>query len=435
MEHYQIAVLGGGPGGMNAVKEALRHGQSVVLVEDAQIGGTCLNRGCIPTKALLRGLGAELDTAAARDKADQIVTMLRTGAESMLRQSQATLVRARASVPEPGTVVCSDGTRFTADHIILATGSRPSIPPIEGAELAVAVDSDQFLAGFAALPAEVIIIGGGAIGLEFATACVRAGRKVTILEALPRILANMDRELSQGVGLNLRRRGVACHAGAAVRKIAEEGGKAVVTYTENGKEAVCRGDLVLIATGRRAVLPELGFALKTERGAAVTDAACRTSVPGLYAVGDCAAGIQLAHKAMAEGTECVRAICGLSPVTDLSLVPACVFTDPEVAVVGLDADAARKAGVRVVVKKAALNTNPRTLMSGSGRGFVKVVADADSGKVLGAQILCDRASDMIDEFTVAVANGLTLADMGKVIRPHPTYVEALNELFESYKTE
>ena len=424
MEHYQIAVLGGGPGGMNAVKEALHNGLSVVLVEDSQIGGTCLNRGCIPTKALLRSLGAGLDTAAARDKADQIVTMLRTGAEGMLQQCKVPLVRARASVPEPGMVVCSDGTRFTADHIILATGSRPSIPPIEGADLAVAVDSDKFLAGFATLPAEVIIIGGGAIGLEFATACVKAGRKVTVLEALPRILANMDRELSQSVALNLRRCGVACHAGAAVRKIAEEEGKAVVTYTENGKEAACRGDLVLIATGRRAVLPELGFELKTERGAAVTGAACRTSVPGLYAVGDCATGVQLAHKAMAEGTGCVRAICGLPPVKD------CVFTDPEVATVGLDADGARKAGRQVVVKKAALNTNPRTLMSGSGRGFVKVVADADSGRVLGAQILCDRASDMIDEFTVAIANGLTLADMGKVIRPHPTYVEALNELFE-----
>jgi dihydrolipoamide dehydrogenase len=214
-----------------------------------------------------------------------------------------------------------------------------------------------------------------------------------------------------------------------VQRIDEKAGKAVVTYLENGKEAQCRGDLVLVATGRRAVLPELGFALELERGAVVTDKACRSSVPGIYSIGDCATGVQLAHKAMAEGSECVRAICGLQPLKELSLVPACVFTTPEVAAVGLDADAARQQGKDVVVKKAPLTTNARTLMSGSGRGLLKVTADAENGRILGAQILCDRASDMIDEFTLAIANGLTLRDMNRVIRPHPSYVEALNDLF------
>ena len=429
MEHYQIAVIGGGPGGLSAVGEALRQGRSVVLVEDKLIGGTCLNQGCIPTKSLLHSLAAGLDTVAAKDKADRIVSMLRTGAEGNLARAKVPVIRARGSVPEPGTVVCSDGTRFTADHIILATGSQPSRPPIPGMEMTLAVDSNRFLADFATLPAEVIVIGGGAIGLEFATACVKAGRKVTVLEAMPRILGNMDREISRSVALNLRRQGVVCHEGAAVQRIDEKAGKAVVTYLENGKEAQCRGDLVLVATGRRAVLPELGSALELERGAVVTDKACRSSVPGIYSIGDCATGVQLAHKAMAEGSECVRAICGLQPLKELSLVPACVFTTPEVAAVGLDADTARQQGKDVVVKKAPLTTNARTLMSGSGRGLLKVTADAENGRILGAQILCDRASDMIDEFTLAIANGLTLRDMNRVIRPHPSYVEALNDLF------
>jgi dihydrolipoamide dehydrogenase len=149
MEHYQIAVIGGGPGGLSAVGEALRQGRSVVLVEDKLIGGTCLNQGCIPTKSLLHSLAAGLDTVAAKDKADRIVSMLRTGAEGNLARAKVPVIRARGSVPEPGTVVCSDGTRFTADHIILATGSQPSRPPIPGMEMTLAVDSNRFLADFA----------------------------------------------------------------------------------------------------------------------------------------------------------------------------------------------------------------------------------------------------------------------------------------------
>ena len=173
----------------------------------------------------------------------------------------------------------------------------------------------------------------------------------------------------------------------------------------------------------------VGFELKKERGALVTDRNCSTSVPGIYAVGDCTKGVQLAHKASADAVNCIRALCGEKPLYDTSLVPACVYTSPEAASVGIDADTARQLGYDAVVKKAMLTGNARTLISGSGRGFVKAVADAQTGAILGAQILADRASDMIDEFTAAIANKLTLDDLSHVIRPHPTYVEALNELF------
>ncbi|MGI5888714.1 MAG: dihydrolipoyl dehydrogenase family protein [Oscillospiraceae bacterium] len=432
MSDYQLAVIGGGPAGYTAALEAARLGLSTVLVEESLVGGTCLNRGCIPTKSILHSAEGGKDASEAKELSDGTSAQLRKGIEDLLRRGKVASVNSRASVPEPHKIKCADGTEFTADRILIATGSRPSVPPIKGlAGNPAVVDSDGFLAGFASLPEKIAIIGGGVIGVEFATACAGFGRQVTVLEALPRILSNLDRELSQSISMNLRKSGAAVHTGTMVKEVKSSGSSSQVIFEENGRESSCEADLILAAVGRKPVLPEFGFDIKTERGALVVSDSCETSVPGIYAAGDCTPGIQLAHRASSQAVNCVRMMCGLEPKYDLRFIPSCVYSAPEAASVGMDAESAKQAGIEAETSKCVLGGNARTLISGSGRGFIKVVTEKATGKIIGAQILCDRASDMIDEFTLAMTRGMTLKDMSAAVRPHPSYIEALNGLFSS----
>lgn len=430
MDKYNVIVIGGGPGGYTAALEATKEGLSCALFESRDIGGTCLNRGCIPTKSLLHSGELGVPAAEAYESCVNVVTTLRSGVEDLLKRAKVSVIRSRASIPSPGVVKDEEGNEYRADRIIIATGSRPFIPPIEGHKSSKVVDSDRFLADFADLPEEIIIIGGGVIGLEFATACSEFGHKVTIIEALPRILSNMDREFAQSISMNLRRSGVACNTGALVEKIEEDENKVLVTFRVKDKDTTVSGDIVLVATGRKAVLPDMDFEIEMQRGALVTDSNCMTSVPGIYAIGDASVGIQLAHRAEADAVNCIRAIAGKEKQYDISLIPSCVYTFPEIASVGLTADEAKEKGIEADVKKSLLTSNGRTIISGSGRGFIKVVIAKETGRILGAQIMCDRASDMIDEFTVAISNSLTLKDISRAVRPHPSYIEGIKGLFE-----
>ena len=430
MENYEVIVIGGGPGGYTAALEAAKNSLKTLLFEAGDVGGTCLNRGCIPTKSLLHSGESGQSASEAAEAAGNVVSTLRNGVEDLLKRAKVSVVRSYASIPSPGIVCDSDGNEYAADNIIIATGSKPFIPPIPGSDLDACMDSDRFLAEFGELPEEIIIIGGGVIGIEFASACRKIGHKVTVIEALPRILANLDREFSQSIGMNFRKEGIECFTGALVKNIAMNGDKAEVVFESKGKESSVKGDAVLIATGRKAVLPEMGFDLETERGALVTDADCMTSMPGIYAIGDARCGIQLAHRAEADARNCVAAITGKERPLDISLIPSCVYTFPEIASVGLDIDSAKAQGINAVAKKALLSANARTLITCSGRGFIKVTVDSDTQRIIGAQIMCDRASDMIDEFTLAISKGMTLEDMSHCVRPHPSYIEGINGLFE-----
>ena len=443
-----IAIVGGGPGGYTAAHEAALRGRSVVLFEADLIGGTCLNRGCIPTKALIhaaetyaaaRGAdslgvsctGVSYDMRAMHERADAVMATLREGIEKLMRTDGVRVVNGTAQVGAGGVITCA-GETFEADDVIIATGARPNRLPIPGADLAGVCTSDDLLEGDGVDLRSLVIVGGGVIGIECAQIYASLGCEVTILEAMERILPPMDREISQRVAMLMRRRGVTIEAKARVQSIAGEKGAMVVTYEDKrGAVHEAKGDVVLMATGRRPMTEGLfapGAEPELERGAVVTDSTGRTSVPHLYAIGDVRAHtIQLAHVASAQARNVVATICGEEPPVDESVVPSCVYTSPEVASVGLTADEAKAAGIAVRCSKQLTGANGRSLVEESEAGYVKLVCDEATGRVLGAQLVCPRATDLVAEVALAIHLGATAADLAATIHPHPTVSEMIME--------
>ena len=441
MEQYGLIVIGAGPGGYEAALRASKLGIRTALVESRDVGGTCLNRGCIPTKSLLHAAqiakevsgGGEwgvnageftVDFAAVHRKKAEVTEKLRAGVEGLLKQKKVDLLRGTGTILGPGRVAV-DGTEYTAENILIATGSVPARPPIPGLEYAIT--SDDVLAPQERAYRSLVIIGGGVIGVELACVYTALGCKVTIVEALERILPNMDREICQNMTMIFKRQGVSVNTGCMVSAVEQDGEELVVRYTCKDQPGEARGEAVLCAIGRRPNTAGLfggGFQVDMERGRILVDETFRTSVPGIYAIGDVSAKIQLAHVAAAQGIACVERLAGREPLVDLSLVPSCIYTSPEIASVGLTADEAKAAGRAVKVGKAIMSANGKTLIAGGERGFIKVVADAETGVILGAQLMCERATDMLSQFTEAAANGLTARQLAKVMRPHPTFDEA-----------
>ena len=337
---------------------------------------------------------------------------------------------------DEGGVITVDigGDVYKAKDVLLATGTVPAIPPIEGIDSDVVITSNDMLEG-KELPESLIIVGGGVIGCEFASLYTDLGRKVTVIEALPRILANMDKDLARNLQMILKNRGAEIFSGAQVTKIANDGGKAAVSFVSGSEEKTVTADRVLIATGRRSVLDCAGAItdkLEISRGRIVTDSNGRTSVEHVYAAGDIAEGIQLAHKASSEGENIAMIIAGKEPLTDLKVVPACVYCSPEIASVGMSDSDAKEAGIDAVTVRALTSANSRSVISVEERGFVKLVAEKETGILIGAQLMCANASDIIGELAVAISNRLTAKQCLKAVRPHPSYEEtvgaALNEL-------
>lgn len=441
MEQYGLIVIGAGPGGYEAALRASQLGIRTALVERRDAGGTCLNRGCIPTKSLLHAAGIvkeasgggewgvnagelTVDFAAVHRKKAEVTEKLRAGVEGLLKQKKVDLLRGTGTILGPGRVAV-DGTEYAADNILIATGSVPARPPIPGLELAIT--SDDVLAPQERVYRSLVIIGGGVIGVELACVYTALGCKVTIVEALERILPNMDREICQNMTMIFKRQGVSVNTGCMVSAVEKDGEELVVRYTCKDQPGEARGEAVLCAIGRRPNTAGLfgeGFQVDMERGRILVDETFQTSVPGVCAIGDVSAKIQLAHVATAQGIACVEHLAGRESPVDLSLVPSCIYTSPEIASVGLTADEAKAAGRAVKMGKAIMSANGKTLIAGGERGFIKVVADAETGVILGAQLMCERATDMLSQFTEAVANGLTAWQLAKVMRPHPTFDEA-----------
>ena len=447
---YDLAVIGAGPAGYEAAIRAAQLGLSVAAVESRQAGGTCLNRGCIPTKAILHsaglyreakrfaefGLAAEglsFDYGAVARRKDRVVEQLRTGVEQLLAANGVSVFFGKGTVQGAGSVLVegADGAaELKAGKILIAAGCVPAVPPIPGSGLPGVFTSDGLLASDT-LCRRLIVIGGGVIGAEFATAFADLGCEVTVLEALPRLLPNLDREISQNLSMLLKKRGVAVHTGASVERISG-GAPLLCAYTEKGEAKTAEADGVLIATGRRpdtAGLFAPGVEVQTARGFLVTDGNHETSLPGVFAAGDVTGGVQLAHAASAQGIKAVEYMAGKAPLRPRT-VPSCVYTSPEIACAGLTADEAKAEGIEVTVGKALTASLGKTVIEGGERGFVKLVFDARSGVLLGAQLMCGRATDLIAGLTQAIDRGMTAEELASVIRPHPTFSEAVTEAAE-----
>lgn len=453
--HYDLIVIGGGPGGYVAAIKAAHLGCSVALVEQDLVGGTCLNRGCIPTKALLHtadlyaavrqgadsGLAADgcrIDFPALRERVRTVCATVRGGVEGLLAANGVTVVAGRGTIVEPGrvAVALADGgaIELAAGDLIAAPGSSPAVPPIPGADLPGVFTSDSLLAHVPDLKRPVIV-GGGVIGMEFAGFYQALGAEVTVVELMARVLPTMDRELGTSLAQLVKKRGGTIATGAAVERIERASdGSLLVRYRVKDEERTAPADGVLIATGRYANTEGLfgnGFALDLEHGRIPVDATMRTAVEHVYAIGDAAdAGIQLAHAASAQGIVAASAIAGAPCDIDLGTIPACVYTSPEIASVGLTEAAAKEAGIPVRCGKFPMTGNAKTVIAGAERSFIKVVSGED-GRILGAHLMCNRATDLVGEFTQAIANNLTLDQMARAVRPHPTYNEAVTEAIET----
>lgn len=455
MKEYQLIVIGAGPGGYEAAIRAAQLGLTTALIERRDVGGTCLNRGCIPTKAMLHsaqlyreaanfelfGLHTEntsFDWAKVHQRKNDVVVKLRTGIEQLIKANKIDFFNNSASILGKNDVQLDQGEVIRGENILIATGSVPARPPIPGLDLPNVVTSDELLddphfTQADSLAKEILIIGGGVIGVEFASVFSSFGCHVTIVEAMERILPTMDREISQSLNMVLKKRGVSIHTGAMVEKLEQDENGLVCHFTEKGKAQAVPARQVLVAIGRRPNTQGLfaeGFEVACERGRIVTDENFRTSVDSIYAIGDVTSKIQLAHMASAQGVCAVHTIAGQKPPIDLRYVPGCIYTDPEIASVGITEDEAKQQGIPVKKGKFLMTGNGRSLIDEQERGFIKVLAHQETDVILGAQLMCSRATDIVAELATAIVNGLTCAQLAGVIRPHPTFCEGVTEAVE-----
>lgn len=444
-----IAIVGAGPGGYVAALRAAQLGAKVVVVEKDRVGGVCLNWGCIPTKTLLRTAevltlaraaadygvvvaDARLDWAAAQKRKDGVVRRLTGGVKLLLERAGVRLLAGTARfVSSSALEVAGEGgvERVEARDYVIATGSRPASLPIPGLEGPGVLTSDGALS-LESLPASLLIIGAGPIGVEFATLFQACGVQITLVEVLPRVLPTLEVDLGAEVERALKKARVRVHTASKVSKVEPRASRYLVTIQSSSQEIAVEVDRVLLAVGRRANVEELGLAVlgvEMEKAGIRVDGHMRTNTPHIYAVGDVTGGILLAHVAMHEGIIAVENALGRERVMNYNAVPSCVFTWPEVATVGLTEEAARQQGYDVLVGKFPFRANGKALAQGEHDGLVKVVAESKYGQVLGVHIAGPHASDLIQEGTLALTLESTLDELEATIHPHPTLSEALAE--------
>ena len=415
----RILIIGAGPGGYETAAEAAKRGFEVTLVTEGPFGGTCLNEGCIPTKTLVHCEGT---LAEAQARKAEVVAQLRAGVASLLSNKLITVVQGHASFKDAKTVVV-DGNEYTADKFIIATGSVPAVLPVPGADRPFVLDSTGILA-LEEVPARLCVIGGGVIGLEFASIFRKFGAEVTVVEYAKEVLPNFDSDLAKRLRLALKARGIAVETGACVTEI----GDGFVRYEKKGETVDVPCDKVLMAVGRRPRVDDLGLEAAgvaySRRGIAVDDNML-TNVPDIYAIGDVNARLMLAHVATFQGRRALNHIQGLPDKIRFDLVPGAVFTVPEAASVGLSEDAAKERGIAVKCLKSFYRANGKAVSMGETEGYCKWVTDAESGKILGCHLLGAHSSDLVHEATVLLNFGASVDDLKNIIHAHPTLSEVL----------
>jgi dihydrolipoamide dehydrogenase len=447
---HDLIVIGGGPGGYVAAIRAAQLGMKVAVVEqEPQLGGTCLRVGCIPSKALLESShklelaqhelaihgvkvsGVALDLAAMMKRKSDVVSTLAKGIEALLAKNKITRIAGTGRLAGPGRVevTAADGTKTAIDapKVILAVGSKAVVlPGIEADGMFVGTSTEAL--SFDAVPAHLVVIGGGYIGLELGSVWRRLGAKVTVLEYADRILTGIDADIASEALALFRKQGLDIHLGVKVTSARAVGAGCVVEC--EGREPI-RCDRVLAATGRRPATDGIGLdtvGITTDRGGRIAvDDHYRTSAPGVWAIGDCIPGPMLAHKAEEDGAACADRIAGHWAHVDYDLVPAVVFTHPEIAAIGKTEEQLKEAGVAYKKGVFPFRANGRARTINDTTGKVKVLADAATDRVLGIHIIGPAAGDLIGEAAAAMSFGATAEDIARVCHAHPTLPEALKE--------
>lgn len=441
----KVIVIGGGPGGYVAAIRAAQLGAEVQIVEAENLGGVCLNVGCIPTKAMIHvaeGYESALHSSALGLKIGsvevewpkvlsykgKIVDRLVKGVEGLLKANKVTIHRGRAELKDSRTVVVN-GKDLSADAIILATGSDPAKINFPGADLPGVIDSTGALS-LPERPKSMAILGGGVIGIEFASMYSAFGAKVTVIEMLPDIMAGIDSEIVAAVRGDIVRKGVNVLTNAKLTGAKQNGALLDVSYEVGGEVKSVTVEKLLVAVGRRPRTQNIGLeavGVNTERGRILVDANFQTNVPGVYAIGDCSSPIMLAHVASAQGVAAVEHALGHKAAYFGNIIPACIYTTPEVASVGMTEDKLKTAGIAYKKGVFQLAGNGKSLIEADGVGMVKILAGQKHGEILGVHIYGPRATDLITEAALAMRLEATVDELISTIHAHPTVGEAMAE--------
>ncbi|NLC84952.1 MAG: dihydrolipoyl dehydrogenase [Ruminococcaceae bacterium] len=445
---FDLAVLGGGPGGYVAAIRAGQLGLKTVLIEADLMGGTCLNRGCIPTKSLLHaaevyqnavhsedfGINTgevSFDYARIAARKDKVVDQLRRGVNQLVKSNGGTILHGYGTIIDARTISVSgkDAGTVKANKIIIATGSKPFIPPIPGVDSSRVLDSTKLLA-LTECPASLTIIGGGVIGMEFASLFQQLNVPVTVLEMMPEILPEVDVEVARILRKSLQRQGATIFTSAKVTAIESGEHNATCSFELAGETKTVTSELVLIAIGRRPQSADIGLTnigIETVKGAIPVNEQMETKVPGVYAVGDVTGKIMLAHVASEQGTVAAENAAGGKARMKYNIVPNCIYTYPEIACIGISEEKAKSQGIATKVGRFPVAANGKAMLANDTEGICKLVSDAATGELLGAQIIGPKATELISGLGVSMTLETTIAEIGATIHPHPTVSEMIAE--------
>ncbi|MDK2985985.1 MAG: dihydrolipoamide dehydrogenase [Clostridia bacterium] len=443
-----VLVIGGGPGGYVAAIHASQLGAKTKLIEKDKLGGTCLNRGCIPTKALLhtteiikkfknaesygiKNVEFKVDYAVIQKRKNDVVKQLRNGVQYLLKKNNVEVIKGVASFKDKNTVLVKENDTertITSEKVIIATGSEAVKINIPGGNNSI-ITSNEALE-LEEIPAEIVIVGGGAIGVEFATIFSNMGSKVSLVEMLPQLLPGMDSEIALILENELKQNGIDIYTNAKLTEIKEGKPQNIAVVNQQNKNIEIKTEKILLAVGRKPYLAGLNLGkanVNYDNKGIKVDEQLKTNVDNIYAIGDVIGGILLAHLASAQGIKAVENALGKNSYQNTDIVPACIYTNPEVAGVGLTEEEAKKQGLNYKVSKFPLKSSGKALAIGNNSGLVKILSDKKYGEILGVHIIAPRATDLIAEACLAMRMEGTVEEIATTIHAHPTLAECVAE--------